>query len=1109
MVRALLALFASTACILPTFADPPLRTVAERSGYTETSKHEDVLAFCAELAAFRPDRVWSTDYGTSKLGQKLPLLVLGSGGKPITPADARASGKLILFAFANIHAGEVDGKEALLALARDLSAEWDQPKWSRVILLLAPDINPDGNDKMDKRNRTDQNGPPAVGTRENADRFDLNRDFVKLETPEIRAIAQVCTEWDPRIVIDCHTTNGSYHRYTLTYDGPRYPAAHPELIDYTVNQLLPHAGKMVTKATGFETFWYGNFDGTHTKWETYPAGPRFGVQWLALRGRFGILSESYSYSPFSDRVKASYAFVKSLFEYGSQHADEIRKVTDIAAGPQEKIALQSKTIANQEKVNVLGYVEQVQDGRKRPTAQLKEYPCSLYLKMEPEATANRPYAYLIPQHLSTVAQNLQRHGIIVEELLEDIQLTVQPYVVESHKFEPRAFQKHKLSTVGVQAQPVSKRTVASGMYVVKTEQPLGQLASYLLEPAAEDGLTTWNFFDEGMQIGKEFPVLRVVESTPMLTGPAAALPEKTPAPAAITFDVAARIPQVGRQAFRDVTWLDADHFLQTKGDVLMKVDARTGDGEPYTTPAKIKASLSAIEKISAETVDQISKSTNFRFTPDKKGFLFDIGSDPAMGFFDGTPGFKLSTGGKPREFGSFNADGSAYAFVSLGNLYAIDVKSKVMTQLTNDGGKNEILNGRGDWVYDEEIFLRNGKAYWWSPDGKSIAYMRFDDNPVGKFAITDFSPTKGKLELWNYPKSGGANPLVKLGVVARTGGETQWLDLGEYNPADIVISRVGFMPNNTPYCYIQNRTQTWLDFLVWPDLKGKPVKLFRDQTKAWIDDQGEPKFLSDGSFLHYSERSGYKHLYHYATDGKLLKAITTGEWEAKTIVRVDEKEGFVYFNGTKDGFTRSHFYRVSMENGTVERLSPLEHAYPCRWPLRDRSFRHYLVRQRQTADTALRGDRRVVRQLDSNPARDRGQVRMNRTDRVQIPLADGFVLKRFAHIPEQLRGQGNIPSGCRRMPDTRSDDPRWLERPDGGFGTYSMRGSSFPCRPPPPPRSASGKVAIAHWACYSSWASRNSEIKKQSAGWPRKVTWTKSTLASVATATAVTCRATR
>jgi len=217
------------------------QTVAEQTDYRATSRHADVLSFCDELVKKSPS-VRRIDIGKSGEGRVLPMLVLAD--PPIaTPEEARKSGKLVVLAFANIHAGEVDGKEAVLMLARDIATGSEKTLLKDLVILIVPILNADGNEKIDKANRAEQNGPPdGVGIRANAAGYDLNRDFVKLETPEVRALAGVVNRWDPAIVVDMHTTNGSHHRYTLTYDGPRHPAADPDLIVAVRDKWLPEIG---------------------------------------------------------------------------------------------------------------------------------------------------------------------------------------------------------------------------------------------------------------------------------------------------------------------------------------------------------------------------------------------------------------------------------------------------------------------------------------------------------------------------------------------------------------------------------------------------------------------------------------------------------------------------------------------------------------------------------------------------------------------------------------------------------------------------------------------------------------------------------------------------
>ena len=180
-------------------ATPPLQTTAEATKFAKTTTSAEVVAFCELLAKQNPKAKHST-FGTSGEGRPLPLLVLSD--PPVsTPEEAEKSGKPVVIVTANIHAGEVDGKEAVLALARDLLGEKESAILKKTVLVIAPNFNPDGNDKFAERRKT-QNGPTLVGTRENASGYDLNRDFVKLETPEARAVVGLLNTWKPVMVID-------------------------------------------------------------------------------------------------------------------------------------------------------------------------------------------------------------------------------------------------------------------------------------------------------------------------------------------------------------------------------------------------------------------------------------------------------------------------------------------------------------------------------------------------------------------------------------------------------------------------------------------------------------------------------------------------------------------------------------------------------------------------------------------------------------------------------------------------------------------------------------------------------------------------------------------
>ncbi len=1044
----------------------PLQTVAEKSGYNATSKASDVIQFCEAVAKRGP--VARFDYfGTSHEGRKLPLLVIAD--PPIATAeDAKKSGKTVVLAFANIHAGEVDGKEALLAFARDLT-EKKHPLLKDLIILLVPNLNADGNEKIDPKHRPGDNGPSdGAGTRANAQGLDLNRDFVKLESPEIRALVKLVNTWNPALIIDCHTTNGSKHRYTLTYDGPRYPSTDTEIAQWASSKLFPAVTKNVKTASGFDIAPYGNFNADRTKWETYPATPRYGVQYLALRGTVCVLSESYSHAPFKQRIEATRAFVTACFAVA---ADRKKDLADLMSPVSfTRVTVRTGTETFPTRLAVLGFEEVEKDGKRVATDKHKEYSLDFVGRIVSKETANVPFAYLVPASAATVIENLQRHGIAVEELREDIDLEVSEFLVNRVDVTEDGFpKKHRLTTASGKWNGTKQR-VPAGTIVVKTAQPLGALAAYLLEPRSEDGLTAWGFFNDSLIPGKASPVLRLLSTYPMALGAAAKLPEArlTNQPVteavlmgrggAFTFGFAGTPLTTG-------AWIDGEHFLQVKEGKLLKVEARTGKGEPWTDPAKIKKSLAAIKDVSVMTADQLAKSTTFRTSLDRTAFLFDIGADIGIAYFDGTDGKRLTKSEGAKEYVTFSPDGKRVAFVRGRNLFAVSVeKPGEEHQLTTDGG-GDIFNAKGDWVYEEEIFNRNGKAYWWSPDGKQLAFLRFDDAPVRKFNLIDLQPVAGRLESYAYPKPGDPNPLVKIGVVSADGGKPTFLDMGEYKPEETLIARVGWVAkSNTVFAYVQNRTQTWLDLATWTAPDAKPKKLFRETTKAWVDDPGEPHFLPDGTFLFLSERSGWKHLYHYAADGKLLNQITKGEWEVRDVLRVDAKEKTVYLNAGYTSATGTDLCRVVFgkdtelltEKGQTHRVS----LAPSGGLFVDR-FSDVMTPLRSNLCEVGKG---TVRKLDTNPVRERDEFKFGKYERVKITLKDGFVLEGAITYPPNFDKSKKYPVWLftyagPHAPTLRDEygGGRVMEQSLATSGMIAFRVD---------PRSASGKGAQSAWTCY-------------------------------------------
>ena len=235
----------------PSGDEPPdLRTRAERTGFVETSRYDDVRRVLDDLAESQRRSVFLTTFGRSDEGRDLPLVVIGAPA-PHDPASARATGKARVLLLANIHAGEVEGKEAALILARRLAGGDLRRLLDRVTVLVAPIYNADGNERVSVDNRPAQFGPMGgVGVRETARGLDLNRDFVKLEAIESQGLASLLNTWDPHVVIDLHTTNGSYHGYHLTYAPTLAVNADPRLVQTTRSLLTStHAARSVSSVS--------------------------------------------------------------------------------------------------------------------------------------------------------------------------------------------------------------------------------------------------------------------------------------------------------------------------------------------------------------------------------------------------------------------------------------------------------------------------------------------------------------------------------------------------------------------------------------------------------------------------------------------------------------------------------------------------------------------------------------------------------------------------------------------------------------------------------------------------------------------------------------------
>jgi dipeptidyl-peptidase 4 len=373
-------------------------------------------------------------------------------------------------------------------------------------------------------------------------------------------------------------------------------------------------------------------------------------------------------------------------------------------------------------------------------------------------------------------------------------------------------------------------------------------------------------------------------------------------------------------------WLDDSHYvIEPRGgggdQGLERVDVATGRTERWFDTGALAQAIARVPGVTQDEAKRLARPRVAAMNAGRTALFVHVGDDLYAYDVASARLTRLSRGAGAEEFPTFSPDGRAIAYVRDWNLYVADVATGEERALTTDGSA-ALLNGKLDWVYQEEIYGRGTyRAFWWSPDSSSLAFLQLDEKPVPEYTVVDDLPYRQTLEVYDYPKAGDPNPVVKLGIVRATGGGITWVDHSHYG-LDILITQVGWTPDSAGVAYsVQNREQTWLDLAIAARASGQPRRVLRETTKAWVNELGRPTWLKDGSFLWFSERSGWKHLYHYKQDGTLVRQVTSGAWEARDLHGVDEAGGWIYFSGTERSHIGLDVYRIRLDGTSLTRLS--------------------------------------------------------------------------------------------------------------------------------------------------------------------------------------------
>jgi murein tripeptide amidase MpaA len=499
----------------------PWITPSEKTDFRTTPSYDETMAWLRKLAAAAPE-LKMISLGKSPEGRDI-WMVVASRDKNFTPDELRKSGKAIVLAQAGIHPGEIDGKDAGLMLLRDMTVRGTKRDLlEHANFLFVPIFNVDGHERSSKFGRVNQRGPEEVGWRTNSKNLNLNRDYAKIDTPEMEAMIRALNQWQPDLYVDIHVTDGADYQYDITF-GFNGAGGHSPAIASWLERTFTPAVTNDLAAMGHipgstdAANWIDPFD-LSKGINAWLANPRYSNGYGDARHLPAVLVENHSLKPYDQRVLGTYVFLESTIRFTAKNEKTLRQAVetdrrakvatiplswdvDLAAPVTDTIdykAIESRTFPS-----AISGGLRIEFTGKPVTTKIP------YRRPHVTASVARPKAYWIPPAWSEVVQRLQLHGIQFERISQPRDVKVTMYRLESMRIqgideskraveEPQPFEGRVQITAQPVAEPRTEHYVA-GSVRVPADQPLGDLVAVLLEPASPDSFLQWGFFDEIFQ----------------------------------------------------------------------------------------------------------------------------------------------------------------------------------------------------------------------------------------------------------------------------------------------------------------------------------------------------------------------------------------------------------------------------------------------------------------------------------------------------------------------------------------------------------------------------------------------------------------------------------
>jgi hypothetical protein len=488
-----------------------MQTHAESTNYRQTPNYADTIAFAKALADASP-AIEYRGFGHSGQGRELPLLI-ASETQTFTPEAAFEQGKAVVLIQACIHSGEPDGKDAGFALLRDIAiTKTAAGILENVVLLFIPVYNTDGHERSTPYNRINQNGPESMGWRTTSTYQNLNRDYMKADTPETRAFLRLWNEWDPHLFIDCHVTDGADYRCNITFHHEHHAGVDNAVLEWERDVFDNRVAK-ATEAAGNVISWYLEFiDNRDLTLGTrdFNGSPRFSTGYAPLRNRAGILIETHMIKDYRSRVVGTYDFLRAALTEVNNDPDRLIQITHEADHrtidaaetydpsnlfpvdfelTEETTPFELKAFEYQtEQSDVSGDLRVIY-GREP-----LDLTIPMYDTFRVTAAVAPPLQYIVPTQWTSVIEVLHAHGIEFRSLAETTSIEVESYKLSNVQWPGEPFEGRHMPRFDVEGVE-EVREFPAGSIVVPLAQPLGKLILNLLEPQAPDSFARWGFFN--------------------------------------------------------------------------------------------------------------------------------------------------------------------------------------------------------------------------------------------------------------------------------------------------------------------------------------------------------------------------------------------------------------------------------------------------------------------------------------------------------------------------------------------------------------------------------------------------------------------------------------